>query len=469
MSAISVVFDHQLEQSTIEVPLEAPTPDQVGDDLEVIEQSTAVQTAIHGVCTPIFKICSRVFKFDEVERLSLDNTSTLPTISVVVIDKEKYLTNLEAPGTDNELRLQILPPFDNAYKKIDLTFKIDNITVQGNSRVVVSGRYKSMELENDRLESYGEINTYDLFSKIAKDTKLGFASNIESCDEDRRYIYVGNNTYLNLMNEEINNSGTSTMILDYWVDLWNNLNLADIYERYNAIDSNEDIKVWILNGPPMQGDNSHSYEPSYVEAILNNSFATRGSQLYVDHYERHTSSNGNKGTDTIYTIYKDGDSIDTLVQDGNTHKDICTKFFYLGENVGEYEYLLMRSTRRSFFQYMNSVSIDVHLKFPLLGLMRGHKVRFSWFELDENTKNAIRETKIGLGVDIASNDPEIDAESEEDKSAIDDPDRMVINKQISGQYLITGTRLKYDKRDGWDYTLTLVRPREQQNSYLGNE
>ena len=467
MSIISVVFDNQLEQSPIEVPLEGPTQEQVGDDLEVIQQSTAVQTMIHGVCTPLFKICSKVFHFDEVELLTLDNTGVLPSIAVTVIDRERYLSSLDAPSTDNEIRLQILPPFDNAYKKIDLTFKIEDIHVMGD-KVRVTGKYKNADLDCDRLESYGEINTYDLFKKIATDTKLGFASNVSSNDDDKRYIYSNNISYLDLMREEISNSGTPTKILDYWIDLWNNINLADIYERYNAIDSNEDLKVWVVSGPPEKTDQSEipATEPEYVEAIINNSFAMRNSQLYTDKYDLMTSSNINKGTDKVYTIYKDKDIIDTLIQDGNTHKDVYTKYFYLGENIGEYEYLMSQVFRSSFIQFMNSVKLDVHLKFPLLGLMRGHKVRFAWYELNEMTKNTLSEIKKGLDVDVSSNDSELDSETEDDKTAITDPDRMIINKQISGQYLITSTTLKYDRSSGWDYKLTLVRPRQQQNSYL---
>ena len=467
MSVINVVFDNQLEQSPIEVPLEGPSQEQVGEDLNVLNQSTTVQTLVHGVCTPIFKICSRVFKFDEVEFLTLDNTSVLPSIVVTVVDREKYLINLDAPSTDNEIRLQILPPFDDAYKKIDLTFKIEDIHVMGD-KVRVVGKYKNTNLDIDRLESYGEINTYDLFNKIATDTRLGFASNISSSD-DKRFIYSSNNTYLDLMREEIGNSSASTTVLDYWIDLWNNINLVDVYERYNAIDSNDDLKVWIANDVPQKTDSSAIIEPQQVDAIINNSFAKRNSQLYTDKYDLITSSNINKGTDKVYTIYKEGDIIDTLVQDGDTHKDIYTKFFYLGENIGEYEYLLSQNLRSSFLQFMNSVKLDVHLKFPLLGLMRGHKVRFAWYELDPVIKKNLLEVKKSLNVDIESNDPEITNETDEDKAAYESQDRMVVNKQISGQYLIIGTILKYSKESNWDYQLTLVRPRQQQNSYLRDE
>jgi hypothetical protein len=36
----------------------------------------------------------------------------------------------------------------------------------------------------------------------------------------------------------------SKVMLDYWVDFWNNLNLVDVWERYTTVEPDENIKVW---------------------------------------------------------------------------------------------------------------------------------------------------------------------------------------------------------------------------------
>ena len=47
---------------------------------------------------------------------------------------------------------------------------------------------------------------------------------------------------------------------------------------------------------------------------------------------------------------------------------------------------------------------------------------------------------------------------------------MTLNKQVSGQYLIIGTTIKFLGWDkGWRYILTLARPANQVNTYLGND
>ena len=43
------------------------------------------------------------------------------------------------------------------------------------------------------------------------------------------------------MDSEIQYSNATEHIIDWWIDLWNNINLADIKERYESIDKEN---VW---------------------------------------------------------------------------------------------------------------------------------------------------------------------------------------------------------------------------------
>ena len=81
--------------------------------------------------------------------------------------------------------------------------------------------------------------------------------------------------------------------------------------------------------------------------------------------------NQEKGTDRVYTIYKDGAIIDSLIEDGNVQNDIFTKYYYLGENIGEYEYLTSISFYDSFNDVINKNTIETSLEFPMLGINRG--------------------------------------------------------------------------------------------------
>ena len=109
MSIITTKFDNQLKQSSIEVPLIAPREEEM------------------EIWTPIVAINDIVFDFDKVLRMNLYDDDRLPRIEVTIFDENKLLSGINNPSNDNELRLQILPPFEDAYKKINLTFYITNI------------------------------------------------------------------------------------------------------------------------------------------------------------------------------------------------------------------------------------------------------------------------------------------------------------------------------------------------------
>ena len=217
MGVISLVFDNQLQQTPIEVPLHAPHTDD-GDNTTEVDQ-----VMVHGVCTPVVSVCGVVFDFNEVIKMTLYDNDRLPSLELLINDKQQLLNGVSNPKSDNEVRLQILPPFDDAYKKVDLTFYIKDIDIKG-TRVSISAIYKIPDLYISRLKSFGELDTYNLFKEIASECKLGFASNCEENDADKRFIYCNNISYEDLMNREIRMSNDIDNIHDYWVDIWNNIN-----------------------------------------------------------------------------------------------------------------------------------------------------------------------------------------------------------------------------------------------------
>ena len=453
MSVITVKFDNNLEFTPIEVPLRGPQEDEV--DKESTGIFAEAQTMLQGVCIPLIAIGDIVFEIEQILELTLYNTDTLPSIRATLDDSNHLLSDLQIPGRDNEIRLQILPPFDNAYKKINLTFFIDSINILGDD-VTVSGKYKVPALYASRFVSFGEVNTYDLFEQIAKDCKLGFATNCESNDVDKRYVYANNTNYNTVMSKQIRQSGTKDMIYDYWIDLWNNINLADIYERYYTKDSDEDMLVWIQKGWPVHLQKDDPVEPTEQVAMINNNPNETG-PLKASEYNiiANTGKATTIGTDQVYTYYKNGEVLDTLVQDGNVKKDVFVKYEYIGENIGDFDYLIAKNVRSSFINIINCNKIEVTINFPSLALMRGHQCLFTWYDNDFTAKNEMSYL----------DEPSTNVPMENQEEEINDVDAFVVNKQISGQYLITGVVMSYN-RGSWRQTLTLIRPQDEQHKYI---
>ena len=448
MGVISLVFDNQLQQTPIEVPLHAPHTDD-GDNTTEVDQ-----VMVHGVCTPVVSVCGVVFDFNEVVKMTLYDNDRLPSLELLINDKQQLLNGVSNPKSDNEVRLQILPPFDDAYKKVDLTFYIKDIDIKG-TRVSISAIYKIPDLYISRLKSFGELDTYNLFKEIASECKLGFASNCEENDADKRFIYCNNISYEDLMNREIRMSNDIDNIHDYWVDIWNNINYVNLKQRYLDKDKEDDMKLWCMTTPGQNIESNNHVEPVQLDAVITNNPNMAG-QLHTNYYNisNNIGKNQEKGTDRVYTIYKDGAIIDSLIEDGNVQNDIFTKYYYLGENIGEYEYLTSISFYDSFNDVINKNTIETSLEFPMLGINRGSHVKFMWYDNDYFKKQYIQQ----LGGDMESEDGD---QTEE----LNEPDKLMFNKQISGEYLVYKTILQYNKGK-WKNLLILTRPEEQIKTYM---
>lgn len=455
MSLIQVKFDHSLVQSDIVIPLTHTTVSE-GGEAYTDNQQEIQQTAIYGIQSPLIMVNNIVVDFSDVISFDLKCDHITPTISIIVRDRYKLTTMVDTPSIDNELRVQILPKFEDKYKKINLTFYITNMRIRENF-ISIDGIYKLSNFTSSNIKSFGEINTYKLFETIASETGLGFASNMEDNDGDKRWVYCANKSYKETLLGEIQRSGTDLQICDFWIDWWNNLVLADIYERYNATDKDEDMQIWI-SGQNKDITQGVEIEPQKSVASLTNNIAFKTSELFVSEYEIVNKPGGQMalGTDHLYSTYEcpKTEYLDYLVQDGDAKKDIFTSYEYLGEVYGEYNYLLAGRKREAFLQKMKSnEQVDIVLTTPLLGIMRGNRVNLLWYinndfvtRMHDNLKDggAINDGSTNIPLENANSDDSVGGQFELDKS-------------ISGQYLVVSCNMTYSE-GAWRYKIRLARP-----------
>ena len=155
--------------------------------------------------------------------------------------------------------------------------------------------------------------------------------------------------------------------------------------------------------------------------------------------------------------------------DGDAKKDVLVNFDYIGENYAEHNYLKQKCLRSAFFQKVNSEGIKITLNTPLLGLNRGDKMNFIWYVNDSAKYERIAELD-DIGVIYPYEDVDINIPIPNSKEGVENPDNgiPIVDRAISGQYLITGTELEYsDQR--WKYNLILRRPADQKPKILREE
>lgn len=479
MSKIYIEFDDTLQQSDIIVPIVSSSITESGEEYDPNSNKYGVQqTSIYGVLSPLVKINNIAVAFRDIVYFRLSGTERLPEIRITVHDRYKLHSLIDTPKSDNTLRVQILPPFDNAYKKINITFHIDDFIVDG-PYVTCTGTYYCPELRQDQYASFGNIDTYALFKEIAMQSSLGFATNVESPLEDNRYIYCDYRSYQDLLNREVRRAANNkTHIYDWWVDYWNNINFVDIYDIYNSAMPEDEMQVWVKAGRSAVLENE-TPEIIQVPAVINNHPFMGYSSLTAKTFSKQTdySAQTYNGTDKIISMYEcEANEYKTyLIQDGDVSLYTNTKCTYVGEVHGSYNYLLAEACYDSYMQKMGLEKIVVELQEPFLGLIRGDKVDFLWFTNDTLSQQRQDEFKnvsdlIDSATEMSSqNTASSVTETGEEGSNPSSFGGFKMDDSVSGQYTIVGTDIIYENSN-WRYMLTLQRPTTQtpnlMNSYI---
>ena len=128
---IKVIFDPLYKPKQLEVPIAEPTDEQIEHGYE-IKKHEHDQTKVYGVQVPMIAINDIFIDFDNVIDFSLKSVDVFPTLKMTVMDKYGLIESIQTPGMDNSVRVDILPKFENAYKKIELDFYINNLSIRGN-------------------------------------------------------------------------------------------------------------------------------------------------------------------------------------------------------------------------------------------------------------------------------------------------------------------------------------------------
>lgn len=471
MSLIRVKYDPTLKHSDIIARLDNTNSDEV-DEKYVTNYTDMQQTSIYGIQCPIIAVNNIMIAYDDILDFTLEDTSTVPMVNMIILDRKNLIKMLDTPRQDNELRIEILPPFDDAYKKINLTFIISSYDQLDQNALSISGTYKSPELFSSQYKSFGEVSLYQLMDQIASEVKLGFATNVEDA-QDKRFVYCPFNNYIDLIQNEVEHSGDETHIYDWWIDVWNYLTLCDMYERYNAIDSEEDTNLWISNQTD-EVTNTVEIQAQKSKSEFSNLFGMEESQLYVKAYRtiNNIGSNISVGNDKIYSVYSmnDREYKDTNIQfsgdeGGETRpKDIFKNFEYQGEVYGDYDYITGGMLREPFLQKMNNELLEIDLAQPLLGIQRGKRLNFACYydnSMFDNTNYGLEDA--GLVNDNIKTNVPVEEMGQDYQS-----DTFKLNKFISGQYLIIGNRYTFRNKK-WTQTVILTRPAEQTPKILKDD
>lgn len=446
MEQILLKFENKLPKKYITIPLQ----DQ-GEYSGTKGGNTDISPSKYiGITEPLISINNSVIPSGALRSFNLSIKNHIPKVKFTFDDWNRRFTIADRSNVDNIVLVQILPKFEDKYSKINLRFYIEKFKLDDRTNeITISAIYNIEKIYDTDVKSYGNITSYSLFETLSKNLKLGFASNIPNQIDDTRWIYQDSINNFDCMNREIKISGNSNVIIDYWIDWWNNINYVDIKDRWKNIATDDELKIFIGE---FLTDANANHEVKYREskAIIHNNPNFPNDPLFMsvctfkNNFGTQIRDGNNK---TLYLYdYINNTYNDINLQDKDVKTNVFSKQIYIGENMLDTDYLSQKYYRESNIQKMLNNTVIVELTEPQFGLMKGSKCELMYFEHNEIQQAMIQEGQ-----------SEMNNEINQDVNNKIEPYTMIPNLDISGQYYIYDCSLRWEENI-WTQQLILTKP-----------
>lgn len=170
-----VIFDPEIELSELSVP----------NSEEKKEYNSTNPNKALGLYAPIIQINDKYFDHYSIKSSTIEVGDFLPKLVISIKDEERILSN-QASVTDAIVKLFIRSK-NKEFKPIRQDYKIISFSKM-DSMVYITAVLNIPDLFNEKIVSYGKLSSFDTLKKIAKDLKLGFASNETSTNDEMCHI-----------------------------------------------------------------------------------------------------------------------------------------------------------------------------------------------------------------------------------------------------------------------------------------
>lgn len=339
-----------------------------------------------------------------IESFILSCKDFLPTIQLTFIDNYSTFNAKNFPLDNSKIKV-FLNSSSTYLKSVMLEFKVLSFVKQDNAAIYkISGILNIDNLLLRKYKAYRKMTSFDALQNIAKESGLGFSSNINGTDDLMTWLNVGY-TGIQHVKNMINHSYMSddSFMLGY-VDLFYNLVYIDIETQLKLNVSDE---IGIFNIPLsdmgnrlskdnlqdvsplyLTNDDSHKDTNNYIEdfTIFNKSTETSLDNGYISTVKFYDinqkemlifdidsiSSEGDKnivlkgsGNDKLFFEQNTNTSYEGKIDNSNMHKNYCYASVQNNHNISEIEKIGMELT-------ITSPNFNIY-KFQKLSIVLIHK------------------------------------------------------------------------------------------------
>lgn len=398
----------------------------------------------------------------DINYVKLYNNKFLPEIELSCEDSKGLLLNNVYPfDHDTLLCIFIKSNSENTFP-IRMDFRVteyESIKSGDNSRLkyIIKGILNVDELHYIKYEAY-EDTSFNVLKNIAKNFKLGFATNVSSSDDKMKWINPAD-TYLNFIKDISRHAyiGDDSFIWTF-IDFYYNLNYVDVQKQINEF--NKDEISNFRNTQLILNDKERS-----VYQYLTNNTAFNMTNKYITKFNlvnqsfKQNIQNGYNKVVRWYdqkdaTIYKE--NLEKLINDDSglspgegklmqlidENSDISTNNFIkvetskLDPDNCHKKYIYAETLNVHNLNNINKMKMVVTLRQINFDIKRFQNIKVEIFNIEQ----------IGSRTNTKS-----------DKATEDKEPLQNINERLSGYWYVTGINYIYRRTGGPEQEITLMR------------
>lgn len=197
------------------------------------------QTKGVGITVPFVLLNDYQFQQADVRGFLLDNSGLLPEISIKLLDRKNTFKVDSFPRDGDVLTILMNSKNASTFKSVHMDFDITNIsarqTGEGDQNIItVSGIAKIPGLYTEECRHFDTANSIDHLEEVARDLELGLATNIDDTDDSQIRIQPFTTTF-DFIKDTVNSSYISEDSFQrFYIDQYYYLNYIDINRVFNS-------------------------------------------------------------------------------------------------------------------------------------------------------------------------------------------------------------------------------------------
>jgi hypothetical protein len=447
LSEIIVYFDPEIDLIKMSIP---------NQDTNQGYKQEINYGELAGFNSPFIILNNFKFYGNSVKYFSLTVHDFLPKISLVLQETEDMFTSNFYPAKDDIISLYIKSQ-NKDFKSIRQDFKIFDIdsTKSGNKRIhSIEGFLNVPRIFTEIIKSFGKKTSIEVLKTIAKDLKLGFASN-ESQTDDLMIRICPNISYYEFIQKELIKTSYKNDDCFYtvFIDQYYYLNFVEVNSLFknNKIENTsinyfrEDFR---RNDPKIKSfskelifTNHEKYlnTPSYIQdyKIINKKgeiFKNIGYRSLIQYYDSNKKSIQEFFIDSLENQKPEKDELPIKSNSLENYKEFYNSVYFNNQNENvhqNYYYSIIQNNINNL--ELNKINLILNF------------IEFNYLSSMYKMVPVVIFVKDQVQKDIFNNKNK--------------QNEMLINKFISGFYLIKGIQIEYLESTGYR-TNNIVTKRE---------